>query len=570
VAQVGDRRLLGELLIEAGLVKREDLEKALEEQRLRGGRLCYHLMRLGRVTPGSLFVFLQDHFGIIAPDLLDILRRRPLVDLIPPSLAHFYQMVPLRKEGDRLLLALAYVDNPSLIPAVEELTGLKVEPVICPPGLIQESLSRFFSTEEEPGVIRGVMEDSLLVLSDPSQDIFPMSPDSLKESASPVVWLRALMAESVKRRCRELLIEPLEEGLRVSFRQPEGPEALRVLPTSLHAGLGMVLEDLSKMAARGRTVPREGRFRLRLGERRLTVVVTSLPSLYGDAYHLRIVEERIRKESLEEMLEDYPQARSSLEASLSARKGLLLLAVPEGHYRERILAALVQSVRWEAGRVIFLAAGQSPPLPGMDVRSLEEARAGALAEAIRAAIRDHPDLLAVHRIETREEAEMLFEAGKERLVIAGLRGSDAFEALEWLSHAGLLQQVREGRLCGILGARLVERICEHCRRRYDLLEEFPNLISEPHPGGLYFANTGCRACRGAGMVDLEPAFEFLPGDAVLWDRLTRPSLPGGVRREGSRSGVKTLYASVLARAAAGEVDVREPLRLLLVEGRSAG
>src|SRR4029453_2642354 len=120
-------------------------------------------MRLGRVTPGSLFVFLQDHFGIIAPDLLDILRRRPLVDLIPPSLAHFYQMVPLRKEGDRLLLALAYVDNPSLIPAVEELTGLKVEPVICPPGLIQESLSRFFSTDEEPGVIRGVMEDSLLI-----------------------------------------------------------------------------------------------------------------------------------------------------------------------------------------------------------------------------------------------------------------------------------------------------------------------------------------------------------------------------------------------------------------------
>jgi type IV pilus assembly protein PilB len=558
------------LLVEAGLVRREDLELALEEQRLRGGRLCYHLMRLGRVTPGSLFVFLQDHFGIIAPDLLEILRQRPLVDLIPARLAHFYQMVPLRKDADRLLLAMAYVDNPSLIPAVEELTGLKVEPVICPPGLIQESLSRFFSTEEEPGVIRGVMEDSLLVLSDPSCDIFPVTPDSLKESTSPVVWLRALMAESVKRRSRELLIEPLEDGLRVTFRQPERIEGLRALPASLHAGLGMVLEDLSKMAARGHTVPREGRFRVRLAERRLTVLVTSLPSLYGDAYHLRIVEERIRKVSLEEMLEDYPQARMGLDSALTSRRGLLLLAVPEGHYRDRILAALIQSVRWEAGRVIFLAGSQSPTLPGMDVRSLEEARPGALSEAILASIRDHPDLLAVHRIETREEAEMLFEAGRDRLVIAGFRSSDAFEALEWLSHTGLLQPVREGRLCGILGARLVERICDHCRRRYDLLEEFPNLVADLHGGGLYFANTGCRACRGAGMVDLEPAFEFLPGDGALWDRLTRPSLKGGVRREGSRSGVKTLYASVLARAAAGEVDVREPLRLLLVEGRSGG
>jgi type II secretory ATPase GspE/PulE/Tfp pilus assembly ATPase PilB-like protein len=324
------------------------------------------------------------------------------------------------------------------------------------------------------------------------------------------------------------------------------------------------------MAARGRTVPREGRFRLRHGERRLGILVTSLPSLNGDAYHLRIVEERIRKESLEEMLEDYPQARSGLESSVSARKGVLFLAMPEGHYRDQILAALIQAVRWQAGRCIFLAGPNSLTVPGMDARVLEETRPHALLDSIQAAIEDNPDLLAVHGIETREEAEALFKAGGDRLVVAGVRRADAFEALEWVHQMGLLPRVKEGLLCGILGARMVERICEHCRRRYDLLEEFPNLMAEPTGGGLYFANTGCRACRGAGVVDLEPAFEFLPGDPAIWERLTRPSLPGGIRREGIRSGVKTLYAGVLARAAAGEVDVREPLRLLQLEGRTAG
>src|SRR5206468_1645488 len=125
---------------------------------------------------------------------------------------------------------------------------------------------------------------------------------------------------------REFLVEPLEEGVRVSFRQREGSDGFRLLPSSLQAGLGMALEDLSKMAARGRTVPREGRFRLRRGERRLAVLVTSLPSLNGDAYHLRIVEERIHKETLEEMLEDYPEARAGLEGALTSRKGVLLLA----------------------------------------------------------------------------------------------------------------------------------------------------------------------------------------------------------------------------------------------------
>ena len=567
---MGDRRLLGELLVEAGLVRREDLDAALAEQRLRGGRLCYQLMRLGKVTPGSRFVFLQDHFGIIAPDLLEILRREPLLDLIPARLAHFYQMVPLRKEGDRLLLALAYVDNPSLIPAVEELTGMKVEPVICPPGLIQESLARFFATDDEPGVVRRVLEDSLLVLSDPASDLFPLTLEALKESASPVLWLRSLVAEGIKRRSREILLEPVEDGLKVSFRQREGGDSLRLLPSALQTGIGLVLEDLSKMAARGRTVPREGRFRLRHGERRLGVLVTSLPSLNGDAYHLRIVEERIRKESLEEMLEDYPQARTGLESCVSARKGVLFLAMPEGHSRDQILAALIQAVRWQAGRCIFLAGPHSQSVPGMDARVLEEIRPRALLDSIEAAVKDRPDLLAVHGIETREEAEALFGAAGERLVVTGVRRADAFEALEWIHQMGLLPRVREGRLCGILGARMVERICEHCRRRYDLLEEFPNLMAEPTGGGLYFANTGCRACRGAGVVDLEPAFEFLPGDPAILERLTRPSLSGGMRREGIRSGVKTLYAGVLARAAAGEVDVREPLRLLQLEGRTAG
>ena len=567
---MAERRLLGELLIEAGLVRREDLDLALAEQKLRGGRLCYQLMRLGKVTPTSLFVFLQDHFGIIAPDLLEILRREPLLDLIPARLAHFYQMVPLRKEGDRLLLALAYADNAGLIPAVEELTGLKVEPVICPPSLIQESLARFFATDDEPGVERRVLEDSLLVLSDPGKSIFPLRLDALKESASPVLWLRAVIVEGIKRRSREILLEPVDDGLRVTFRQRETGDSIHHLPAVLQTGLGLALEDLSKLSARGRTVPREGRFRLRHGDRRLAVLVTSLPSLNGDAYHLRLVEERIRKQSLEEMLEDYPQARAGLEAAVSQRQGVLLLAMPEGHHREQVLSALIQSVRWQAGRCIFLAGPHSPPVPGMDARMLEEIRPRALLDSIESALRDGPDLLAVHGLESQEEAQALFDAGSGRLVIAGIPRSDAFEALEWIQQAGLLPRVREGKLCGILGARMVERICEYCRRRYDLLEEFPNLMTEPPGGGLYFANTGCRACRGAGVVDLEPAFEFLPGDADVCESLLRLAPQGGARREGLRAGVKTLYSSVLERAAAGEVDVREPLRLLQLERRLAG
>jgi len=567
---LADRRLLGELLVEAGLVRQCDVESALEEQRIRGGRLCYHLMRLGKVTPAALFLFLQDHFGMISPDLLEILLTSPAVDLIPARLAHFYQMIPLRREGDRLLLALANVDEPNLIPAVEELTGLKVEPVICPPSLIRDSLARFFQTEEEAGVIRDVAEENVLVLSDPARGISPEAPEALSDGTSGVVWLRALIGEAVRRRCREVLLEPLEEESRVAFRRGEGEESSRGISRQVHVGVSMALEDLAKMASRGRTVPREGRFRVGLGERHLVALITWLPGIHGDAYHLRLAEERIQKEGLEEMLEDYPEVRNALEAAVAGRKGLLLVAAPEGHHREKIVSAVVQWIRWEAGRAASLAPPGSHPPPGPDLRVAQDSGAPPLSEVIAAVDQDGSDLLAVLRIQSVEEVTAILKAARNRLAVAGVRRQDALDAFRWLVQSGLLPKIRAGNLCGILGTRAVERICQHCRRRYDLFEEFPNLIPSPSDGGLYFANTGCRACRGAGVLDLEAAFEFLPGNPALAERIAASSAPETIRKEYARSGVKSLYSSLLARASAGEVDVREPLRLLLHEGRGCG
>lgn len=566
---MADRRLLGELLVEAGLVHRDDLEKALVEQRLRGGRLGYHLMRLGKVNPGSLFLFLQSHFGVISPELVEILRTGPAVDLLPPRLAHFYQMIPLRQEGGTLLLALSNVDNPNLIPAVAELTGLKVDPLICPPSLIREALEKFFPVHDEAGVIRDAVGENVLVLSDPAHDISPVAPDTLGPDASAFDWLRSLIAEAIHRHSREILVEPLREETRVAYRQKENVETSRVLRAEVRAPLVQALEDLSKLAGRGRTVPREGRFRLQHGDRKLAVLVTSLPGFHGDAYHLRIVEERIQKDTLEGMLEDYPEARAGLEAAVGRKRGLILLCAPEGHYREQILTALIGSLRWQVGRTVFLAGPDAVRIPGVDIREIDARRKLPFRELAAAALRERPDLLAVVRVGSREEIAVLFEAAAERLVVAGIRSADAFATLNELVRGGFLSRIREGRLGGVLGVRMVERVCEHCRKRYDLQEEFPNLLSGLNGAGLYFANTGCRACRGAGVTDLEPAFEFLPGDPAVAEPLAHPSIPEAIRREQVQAGGKTLFASVMARAATGEVDVREPLRLLLYEGRGA-
>src|SRR5262249_44141945 len=160
-------------------------------------------------------------------ELAEALRTGPLVDLLPARMAHLYRMVPLRQEGCRLVLAVTTADDPSLVPALEELTGLTVDPLICPPCLVREALERFYCLEEERGVCRNALGENLLVLSDREQGIVPDALESVGEGDAAAAWLRSLVAEAIFRRSREILLEPLEGEVRIAFRRGEGEESLR-------------------------------------------------------------------------------------------------------------------------------------------------------------------------------------------------------------------------------------------------------------------------------------------------------------------------------------------------------
>ncbi|HEU4403384.1 MAG TPA: hypothetical protein VFT43_14900, partial [Candidatus Polarisedimenticolia bacterium] len=220
-----DRRLLGEMLLEAGIVTRRGLAAGIEEQRLRGGRLGYLLLRLGQVTPAALYLFLQEHFTALSPDLLEVLRSGPAVDLMPARLARFYNMVPIRVEDGALALAVATADSPRLIPAIEELTGFKVDPIVCPPSLIAEALERFYPYEVEPGVLCRASGDNLFILSDRRRGIRPLRPEVVRSEAPAADWLRALGAEAIHRGARTLIVEPQRGAVRVLFRGARGEES---------------------------------------------------------------------------------------------------------------------------------------------------------------------------------------------------------------------------------------------------------------------------------------------------------------------------------------------------------
>jgi type IV pilus assembly protein PilB len=564
-APARDRRLLGELLVEAGLLGRRGLSAGLEEQRLRGGRLGYNLLKLGVVTPASLFLFLKDSGELLEPDLVAALRSGPPIDLIPARLAFFYGMMPARVDDGVLSLALADADLPHLVAAVGELTGLRVDPVVCPPGLIAESLARFYPAEVEPGVIHRAGGDHVFVVSDRRRGLRPMLPEVLRPDAPPADWLRALVAEAIRRGARSLRMQRTRAALQATYRGSRGEESALQAPRRAAAGLCRLIEGLAGVGARRRVVPREGRFLLRVDGRRIAASTRILPGLDGEIATLDLRVLKVRPPAAEELDARVPGFAPLVDRLAALRRGLLIVAGPGeaeiGAALDLVLASLGERLpgraaigEWETRLTVTGFAGgaeEDVPFEALLARALQGA----------------PDLLVLPDLARPETAAAALAQARERLVVAGVRAADACEAAAWAGRAASAWRLPAGdpgEPAGVLAVRLMERLCRKCLRPCEALEILPPRARRLAADGALCVAPGCPACREGGILDLEPVEEFLPapaGGLAAWSGATA----GELRREGIAAGRDTLFLSGLRRALAGAVDAREPLRLLLHE-----
>jgi len=522
--------------------------------------------RLDVAAPArKLLLLLADRDRLaLVPDLLDTLRACPAVDLIPARLAHYYHMVPVRVVDGVLTLGLPCADVPALIPAVEELTGLAVDPLICPPSIITDVLTRSYPSEVERGVIFRPRGDHHLVLSDRHRRILPALPEVLRADAPAGERARSIAAEAIRRGVRHVRLEPLRHAMRVTFsgRRMDDQELLQ--PRGAYPGLARFLDGLSGLSARGRVVPREGRFIALVDGRRLAVSVSALPGIEGDTYTLDLREERVAVPSRQEVEAELPELARVVDRLAEDGRGLLVVA---GSGPKDTAAGVSSILSLLADRCPRRAAvGDFAIHPTLQVIALPQDEEEIPFEAILdRALADSPDLLVLPDLFHPGRAAAVGEVAGRRIVIASVAPAiDACAAAESMARQGAGAVLRSA-FVGILGVRLMERLCDSCRRPVDLLDVMSPVPRHRRPlPGSYAVSQGCPSCRGSGLLQLTPVLEFLgPGPAGEMF----PSHPQGaaLRRDSVRRGRNTLFLAGLAKASLGIVDVREPLRLLLHE-----
>ena len=542
----GDRRLLGDLLLEAGLVSGEGLRAGLEAQRLGGGRLGWHLVRLGRVVPAGLHLYFGEHLEAIHPDLVRDLRSGTAAHRIPARLAHHYGMAPVREADGTLEMAMASADAPGLKPALEALTGVPVNPVICPPSLIGEALLAHYAEETEPGVLFRPWGDHVLLLGGGGAAAASEALRSLGAGAPAADWLRALTVEAIERGARGVEITPQADRTDVVFTAPEGRSAAPRLPAGPYAGVAALLDGLARISVRGRILPREGRFVVAGAGRRRVVSVLALPGLAGRSYALELRDERVVGPEPGDLASSVPGLAAAVERLAASARGLLVLAAPGRDEWTSALSAVLHLLGDRLPRRVLLGSWDEPP---PESPALETAA----------------DLLILGSPWRAGTGDALLAAARDRIVLAAIDAPDAFRAAESLARAAL-GSPRLDAIRGIVAVRHLEALCRACRVPFDLgdLRPFLQEAAGAAGGGSWTA-PGCSSCRRSGRLDLVRVGEFLPlgpGD------LARPGIRGRtLRRERLDAGHPVVAGAALRAAGEGRIDIREVLRLLVHEPR---
>ncbi|HET6267979.1 MAG TPA: ATPase, T2SS/T4P/T4SS family [Acidobacteriota bacterium] len=559
-AQSVEKKLLGEILVSAGLITPRQLEEALEAQKALGGRLGFHLVKLGFITAGALTAFLEENFGVgMVQERLA--ERQKAADAIPRHLALYYQIAPLKLDHETLTIAISEIEHPNLMQALSEVTGYQIDPLIYPGSEIRSLLDSSYRLPTERGVELFAFNDNVFTVVDANRKIRALSAAQLKSERDVGEWLRGIIAEAIREKSREILIKPLPEGAAVSFKKDTFFMSDFSLSSKLHDDLTFLLFRLSKMNSVQQQRPQHGRFLVRIHDRKIAMVTSAFPTIYGFRFLLEMFDEKLLQRTFEEVTTPFPELKSRLEEFIAAAKqGMVIITAPDGSGRTSFLYSLLLKCKQQYRQIMTLEDTVRYPIQGMNQTQVPE---GEMEGAMENILKQKPDLVAVDALRSVRAVELAFLISSRAPVVSVMSSYDCYVALDWLCRHNLKSPIKAGLLHTIVSPRLIPRACPSCSVVFEPSAEQQAVWNVP-AGARMKINQGCDYCRNPENQFHEMIFEYTAADPEMIRWLEENHSSNVLRQTARQNGRKTLFDIALQYAFRSKVDMTSVVKLQAV------
>lgn len=556
-------RSMGEILVRAGVITREEQERAAAMQRRTGANLVAALVRDGAADEDRLMAFVAERFGLDEMDLGPADIDDTALGLLPLPLIQKRHMIPFARTGSVLDMAMSDPTDLAALDEVRFMTGCDVRVRLARPSTIQNILNDRFGSLSYDAVLRNVAPEKSG--EDPAGEEGRTAASAEAAVETPVVALvDALMKDGVMRHASDIHVEPYEESVRIRFRIDGVLQEIMTPPPALKQALTSRIKVLAGLDIAEHRLPQDGRLKLTADGREVDIRVSVLPTLFGEKVVLRLLDRSDLVTSLAGLGLETRDRERFVEA-MHKTAGMILLTGPTGSGKSTTLYGMLSELNRPG---VNISTAEDPieyHLAGINQVQTHGEIGLSFAACLRAFLRQDPDVIMVGEIRDAETARIAVNAALTgHRVLTTLHTNDAPSSVHRLTDMGVEPYLIASSVTMVAAQRLLRRVCGRCRVREDCrpgMLTAPGRRAEDVRDVAGFRGEGCSECHHTGYRGRVAIYEIMP----LCDDLKRMILRGGgaaeLRSAAMEKGMLTLRQAALEKVRRGVTTIEETLRV---------
>ncbi|KWT83000.1 type IV-A pilus assembly ATPase PilB [Candidatus Magnetominusculus xianensis] len=572
--------LLGQQLVKATLVTEKQVEEGLAVQKTDNVRLGTALVKLGYIKEPVLMEFLSKQYNVPLIDLSKYQVDTTLMKIYPYEKAKKNMMIPVSKDGSSLKVAIA---DPSNRPAVEEIqfiTKMKITLYVTTEASILKAIDEFYPKGDKQKValdgvspaskvslgmdeinkLIGKAQKNVTIVEDKEERV------SLKDAeAAPIITLvNGILINAVGDKASDIHIEPTEKEVILRYRMDGVLKQIMPLPGSIKNALTSRIKIMARLDIAERRIPQDGRIKLKYdagGE--IDFRVSTLPTLFGEKIVMRLLDKSNLQLDLTKLGFLQGQLDDFVEA-LNKPYGMLLVTGPTGSGKTTTLYSGLQAVNKPDVNIMTAEDPVEFNLAGINQVQIKQEVGLTFATALRAFLRQDPDIIMVGEIRDHETAEIAVKAALTgHMVLSTLHTNDAPSTITRLMNMGIEPFLVSSSVILVLAQRLARKICEKCKAEIKVSEKIltqVGVFQEDLPNFKTHSGAGCDACNQTGYKGRIALYEVMPVKNELKELILSGATVVELKNEAVRLGMLTLRQSGLVKVNEGVTTVDEVLR----------
>ena len=564
-------RLL-ELLVKEGLLSADQAQKATADQRRTGERLASVLTRLGLLKEDDLLDFLSRKYGIPIINLGRVEVEPEILKLVRREIIQKYQVFPVRKVGNTLTLALS---DPTVVLAIDDVqfaTGLHVIPVLAGESAIRQAIERSYDTgvddlkklidQEKAGA------EANLELLDKAQKVDVGEPGSEAQEAPTIRFVNLIIGDAIRKRASDIHLEPYEKVFRVRYRIDGVLHDMMNPPKQMEPAILSRVKIMANLDIAERRLPQDGRISVKFQSREIDLRVSSLPTIFGEKIVMRVLDKTGTVLDLARLgFEEEDLAR--FKRTITTPYGMILVTGPTGSGKSTTLYAAISTINHPDINIITAEDPVEYNIPGINQVLVREDIGYTFASALRAFLRQDPDVVLVGEMRDLETAQIAIRAALTgHLVFSTLHTNDAPSTVTRLQDMGIPPFLISSSLLLVIAQRLVRRICLECREPVRV--PVSALIDvgfrpEEAEGVQAYAGKGCATCAQTGFKGRIALHEVMWLTPEVQEAIVRQRPANELKELAVKAGMRTLRQSGLRKVATGTSTIDEVLRVTFAD-----